>query len=187
MVCNPPKPLGFALGGQHPPTGIQALQRGIGLRVNPAHRRELKRHLRMLVNHQSLRCKAVIGGLEFVAIDRDRLQRQVHPLKLKRLGLRSQHRSQLHAAGDLNGIRPDHHIQSNGWNTTREGFVILQPDRRSRGGGGSHGQEYLQRSWRADSTAVEAPSQELVSPLSRRLEPIIWRPSLSSTLLQPWS
>jgi hypothetical protein len=34
---------------------------------------------------------------------------------------------------------------------------------------------------------VEAPSQELVSPLSRRLETIIWRLSLSSTLLPPWS
>ena len=129
----------------------------------------------------------VLGPGMVVVIDRDRLQQQIHPLKLKRLGLRSQHRRQLHAAGDLNGIGTDHHIQSNGWNTTREGFVILQPDRRSRGGGGSHGQEYLQRSWRADGTGVEAPSQELVSPLSRRLETIIWRLSLSSTLLPPWS
>ena len=118
------------------------------------------------MNHQSFRGKAVVGRLELVAIDRDRLQQQIHPLKLKRLGLRSQHRRQLHSTGDLNRIGPDHHIQSNGWNTKGKGFVILQPNRRSSGGGGSHGQEYLQRSWRAEVHSVEAPSQELVSPLS---------------------
>ena len=74
MVGNTPKALGFALGGQHPPTGVQTLQRGVGLRVNPAHRRELKRHLRGLVNHQSFRGKAVVGRIECVVIDRDRLQ-----------------------------------------------------------------------------------------------------------------
>ena len=157
MVGNTPKSLGFALGGQHPPTGIKALKRGVGLRINPAHRCELKRHLRGLVNDQFFRGDAVVRRLELVVIDGNRLQQQIHPLKLKGLELRSQHRSQLHAAGDRNGIGPDHHIQSNGWNTTGEWLVILQPDRCS-GGGGSHGQTCLHRSWRADVTSVETPS-----------------------------
>ena len=187
MVSNPPKSLGFALGGQHPPTGIKALKRGIGLRVNPAHRLELKRHLRGLVNDQFFRSNAVVRRFELVVIDGNRLQAQIHPLKLEGLRLRSQHRSQLHARADLNRIRADHHIQSNGWNATGKRLVILQPDRRSSGGGGSHGQESLHRSWRAGVTAVEAPSLNWVSPLSRREDRLILQPSLSSTLLPPWS